>query len=120
MARPTRAAAAAKAAAAAANTPTPPATPTPEQGADWDAPEAEKPEPELAQVNEAPTAEEVEDATDADPAPVTTAKVRTVRVRCISIDRPWTDKKPLNDGEEADVPVDVAELMEKRGQVEIL
>ena len=41
-----------------------------------------------------------------------------VRVKCISKARPWSDKKALEFGEEADVPADVADAMKRKGFVE--
>jgi hypothetical protein len=41
-----------------------------------------------------------------------------VRVKCIVDNRPHTDTKALEKGEEADVPEEVAAAMIKRGQVE--
>lgn len=43
-----------------------------------------------------------------------------VRVRCIVHTRPFTDKKALNHEEEADVSAEVAEIMLKRKQVELV
>jgi hypothetical protein len=43
-----------------------------------------------------------------------------VTVRCIVKTEPWTDKKALAHGEEAEVPADVAEAMLKNKQVELV
>jgi len=42
----------------------------------------------------------------------------TVRVKCIVHNYPWTDTKPLDFGEEADVSEAIAKLLEKRKFVE--
>lgn len=61
---------------------------------------------------------------DWDTAPAeTTLKANdngTVRVKCIVKTQPWNDKGPMNNGDEADVPLEVAVLMEGRGQVVVL
>lgn len=43
-----------------------------------------------------------------------------VKVRCIAHNSPWTDKKPLEYGEEAEVTAEIAEIMRSRHQVEII
>lgn len=43
-----------------------------------------------------------------------------VKVQCIVSTGPFTHEKRLEDGEIAEVPVDVAELMAQRGQVKVL
>lgn len=54
---------------------------------------------------------------DAPPSPVMAA---TVKVRCIVKNNPWTDVKPLEYGEEAEVSREIAELMRGNHQVEII
>jgi len=41
-----------------------------------------------------------------------------VRVKCIVETRPWTDTKALEKDEEADIPEEIAKLMEGHKQVE--
>lgn len=55
------------------------------------------------------------------PAPTQETK-QMVRVRCITDDRPFTGTKALGlaNGEEADVPADVAKVLVERKHVEIV
>lgn len=78
----------------------PPKDTTPEP--DWDEPIVIPPaEPEAV----APAKKSVADANG------------YVKVRCVVATQPWTDTKPLNIGDEATVPAEVAAAMLKNGQV---
>lgn len=76
----------------------------------------------MAKKNEAPAP--VAAAENWDDAPAVTAIKANddgvVRVKCIVKTQPWTDKKALDENEEADVSAEVAEAMLQNGQVVVL
>jgi hypothetical protein len=51
-------------------------------------------------------------------APLGLTPAKEVRVKCIVDSRPWTDIKALDRGEEADVPEELAKVLEERKLVE--
>ena len=51
------------------------------------------------------------------PAKRAAPAAKTTRIRCIVVNRPWTHQRPLEHGEEADVPEEVATLLLTRNFV---
>lgn len=89
----------------------------------WDEPEAEAQaaEPVAPEAQPEPTDAQRAEArnTPPEPKPAPAPVIpQAVRVRCISENFPWTDRKWLKLGEEADVSPEIADLMVSRKQVE--
>jgi hypothetical protein len=79
----------------------------------------------MAATQQAPETQSGNDwDTSDDPEPETKAGASEfdgpVNVRCIVHTRPWTHEKALDFEEEAEVPADVAKIMLKKKQVELV